>query len=203
MKIIPASYEIIDDLDSDFILKKIERCGRLCYKSEDYTTEDSHERFVKMLINRGHLSVLEHFSFSVHFIIDRGISHEFVRHRIASYSQESTRYCNYDSKDIVFIEPEFFTKEQYLIWINSVEDSERTYHDLIKAGATPEKARLVLDHSVKTELIQTMNLREWIHFLTVRTAKDAHPQAREVAIPLLRELQSKIKIIFDHIEVEE
>jgi len=115
MKIIPASYEILDTLNGSDILKKIELCGRVCYKSEDRITDDSARKFVAdIIIKRGHESVLEHFSFSVRFIVDRGVSHELVRHRIASFSQESTRYCNYGNDDdgCTFIRPCFWETEQ-------------------------------------------------------------------------------------------
>jgi hypothetical protein len=95
MKIVKPSVEIIDNLNPREILKKLELCGRVCYKSEDKITPESAVKFISNIIKRGHESVIEHFSFSVKFIVDRGVSHEIVRHRIASYSQESTRYCNY------------------------------------------------------------------------------------------------------------
>lgn len=212
MKIIKAGYEIMDPLNGEEILRKIELCGRVCYKSEEKITEDSGKRFIASIIKRGHESVLEHFSFTVRFICDRGVSHEIVRHRIASFSQESTRYCNYgNAGDITVILPSFFdtgmgVNSNSLVfdaWRYSCEVAERKYLELLKYGATPQEARSVLPNSLKTEVVMTANLREWRHFLKLRTGKGAHPQIREIAIPLLKELQDLVPIVFDDITVEE
>ena len=206
MKIINARYEILDKIDGMEVLKKIERVARTCYKSEDYIKEGSAERLVKSLIDRGHEAMLEHYSFSIKFICDRGVSHEIVRHRVASFAQESTRYCNY-SKDkfgneLTFIKPCFFEKgeQKYNIWEISMERAEKTYFNLLSVGCTPEQARSVLPNSIKTEIVMTANLREWRHFLKLRTAQAAHLQMRELTIPLLKELKEKIPVIFDDIE---
>ena len=201
MKIIKASYEIMDPLDGLEILKKIERCGRVCYKSEDKITDDSCKDFVRKIIKSGHESVLEHFSFTVKFIVDRGVSHELVRHRIASFSQESTRYCNYGGEGCTFIEPCFWDEdsEKYGRWMGCCSDAEKEYLHLLKLGATPQEARSVLPNSLKTEVVMTANLREWRHFFELRTTQKAHPQMREVTIPLLKELQSLIPVVFDDI----
>lgn len=208
MNIINAGYEIMTPINGSEILKHIEKCGRVCYKSEDKITEDSAQIFCKNIIKRGHEAVLEHYSFTVKFIVDRGVSHEIVRHRLASYCQESTRYCNY-SKDkfgteITVIKPCFLDKEdkKYSIWINSMKNAEQSYFKAINEGATPQEARSVLPNSLKTEVVMTANLREWRHFLKLRTSQYAHPQIREVAIPLLKELQLKIPILFDDIIIE-
>lgn len=200
MKIIKADYEIIDELNGKEILKKIELCGRVCYKSEEKISEESAERFVRSIIKNGHDSVLEHFSFSVRFIVDRGVSHEIVRHRIASFSQESTRYCNYGNKDeITVIAPLFWQQgsEAYNSWRYACTLAEDTYMQMLMDGSTPQEARSVLPNSLKTEIIMTANLREWRHFLKLRTSKAAHPQMREVVIPLLQELQNSIPVVFD------
>ena len=153
MKIIKPSYEIIDTLDETEILKKIELCGRVCYKSEDKITENSAREFVKQIIKAGHESVLEHFSFSVRFITDRGISHEIVRHRLASYSQESTRYCNYGNDkfngEITVVEPHQIG-EQKSNWHKACELAEEQYFELLKT-TTPQTAIAVLPTSLKTE----------------------------------------------------
>lgn len=208
MNIINAGYEIMTPINGSEILKHIEKCGRVCYKSEDKITEDSAQIFCKNIIKRGHEAVLEHYSFTVKFIVDRGVSHEIVRHRLASYCQESTRYCNY-SKDkfgteITVIKPCFWDKEdkKYSTWINSMKNAEQSYFKAINEGATPQEARSVLPNSLKTEVVMTANLREWRHFLKLRTSQYAHPQIREVAIPLLKELQLKIPILFDDIIIE-
>lgn len=206
MKIIAARYEILDKIDGMEVLKKIERVARTCYKSEDYIKEGSAERLVKSLIDRGHEAMLEHYSFSIKFICDRGVSHEIVRHRVASFAQESTRYCNY-SKDkfgneLTFINPCFFEKreQKYNIWEISMERAEKTYFNLLSVGATPEQARSVLPNSIKTEIVMTANLREWRHFLKLRTAQAAHPQMRQVANMILTMFKEKIPVIFDDIE---
>ena len=206
MQIIVARYEILDKIDGMEVLKKIERVARTCYKSEDYIKEGSAERLVKSLIDRGHEAMLEHFSITVKFICDRGISHEIVRHRMASFAQESTRYCNY-SKDkfgneLTFIKPCFWEENthEYFSWCESMGNAEKGYFELLKLRATPEQARTILPNSIKTEVVMTANLREWRHFLKLRTAQAAHPQMRELTIPLLKELKDKIPVIFDDIE---
>ena len=209
MQIIKPKYEFITQIDGDAVLKLIETCGRTCYKSEDKITSDSAKEFVKLIISRKHDAVLEHYSFTVRFIIDRGISHEIVRHRIASYCQESTRYCNY-SKDkfdnnITFIEPCFWGRntDKHNRWLDLCEQSEFAYMDLVNAGATPQEARSVLPNSLKTELIMTANLKSWRNFFKLRTSKMTHPQMREIAIPLLAECKQLIPIVFDDIIVDE
>ena len=212
MKIIKPYYKIILPLDGSSIIKHIERCGRVCYKSEDKITEgsdDSAERFVRSLIQQGHESVLEHYSFSVRFVCDRGVSHEIVRHRLASYSQESTRYCNYSSgkfnSEIAVIKPCFLVEntEGYETWKNACERAEETYFNLLDWGCSPQEARAVLPNSLKTEIVMTANIREWRHFLKLRTAPEAHPQMRELTVPLLEELQKEIPVLFDDIGIKE
>lgn len=207
MKVIKAGYEILTAISEGGVeeLQHIEKIGRVCYKSEDKITSDgeSARKFVKMIIDRGHEAMIEHSSLSVKFIVDRGVSHELVRHRIASFAQESTRYCNY-SKDkfdngITFIKPFFFSDTKYQRWLAAMADAESAYLDLLNSGATPQEARSVLPNSTKTEIVITANYREWRNFFKLRTAKAAHPQMREVTIPLLKELKEKLPIIFDDI----
>ena len=219
MKIIKPSYEILTPISDGGIkeLQHIEKIGRVCYKSEDRITDDgeSAKKFVKMLINNGHEAMIEHSSLSVKFIVDRGVSHELVRHRIASFAQESTRYCNY-SKDkfgneITVILPCFCdtgigvlsNSLVYQEWKLACECAEERYFNLLKMGATPQQARTVLPNSLKTEITITANYREWRNFFKLRTAEASHPQMREVAIPLLKELKTFIPIIFDDIEVKD
>lgn len=205
MKIIKPGFEILTNLNPELILKHIEQCGRTCYKSENKITEESCRAFVKSIINRGHEAVLEHFNVTVKFICDRGVSHEIVRHRLASYCQESTRYCNYskDSFDseITVIEPLFLTPDTfgYDEWKEACQTAEGAYFNLLEWGCTPQEARAVLPNSLKTEVVMTANLREWRHFFRLRCAKAAHPQMREIAIPLCKELQKKLPIIFDDV----
>ena len=205
MKIIKPSVEILDDLNPEEILKKLELCGRVCYKSEDKITPESATKFISSLVKRGHESVIEHFSFSVRFICDRGVTHEMVRHRIASFSQESTRYCNYAKGDfngeIIVIEPIFLEPgtEGYEIWKNGCLQAEDNYFKMLNYGCTPQEARALLPNSLKTEIIMTANLREWRHFLKLRTSPAAHPQIREVADMLLTELNFILPSLFDDI----
>ena len=207
MKIIKAYTEIMDNINGQEILKKIEQCGRVCYKSEGRITDGSAEKFVANIIKRGHEAVLEHVSFTVKFVVDRGVSHEIVRHRIASYCQESTRYCNYSKDDfcseITVIEP-LFLKEGtlgYKHWWNGCRLAEIKYFNLLDWGCTPQEARSVLPHSLKTEVVMTANLREWRTFFKLRTAPVAHPQMVEVTRPLLDKLKTLIPVVFDDIKV--
>lgn len=203
MRTIQAHFIIQSQVDGDYILKQIELAGRTAYKSEDKITPDSAKDFVKMIRGRGHLSVFEHQFVTVRVICDRGVSHEIVRHRLAAYTQESTRYCNYTKgkfgSEITVIEPCFWTQDdqRYQVWKQTIEQIEAGYNKLIELGATPQEARSVLPNSLKTEIVMTMNLREWRHFFTLRTSKAAHPQMREVAIPLLKEFQKLIPVVFD------
>lgn len=198
MKIISASYRIETPIDGKQILKRIEHAGRTCYKSEDRITDESAKAFVRMLIQRGHESVLEHESITVRFVCDRGISHEIVRHRLASYSQESQRYVRYNG-DIEFINPRMPNAKAYEAWQELCERAEETYKELLSYGVQPQQARAVLPNSTKTEVVMTANLREWRHFLKLRTSTAAHPQMRELTVPLLHELQEWIHVIFDDI----
>jgi thymidylate synthase (FAD) len=205
MRIIKTQIIIESHVNKNYILKQIEKAGRTAYKSEDKITQNSANDFVKMICQREHLSVIEHQFVTVRVICDRGISHEIVRHRLASYTQESTRYCNYTKGkfggEITVIKPCFWDEddEKFKIWKQSIEQAEAAYNKLIVLGASPQEARSVLPNSLKTELVMTMNLREWRHFFTLRTSKAAHPQMREIAIPLLKEFQDRIPVIFDNI----
>jgi len=209
MKIIKPSYEIMTPINRSEILKTLELSGRVCYKSESSITEDSASKFVSMLINRGHEAMIEHYNVTVKFICDRGVSHEIVRHRIASYAQESTRYVNYSSgkfgNEITVIKPLFWEEDSinYAIWESSCKFAETSYLSLIDHGATPQEARSVLPNSLKTEIVVTMNLREFRHFFKLRTAKAAHPQMREVAIPVLNDFKRILPEIFGDIETIE
>ena len=221
MKLIRPSYEILTQLDPIQLLKNIEAAGRTCYKSEEKITEDSASKFVPMLLARGHESVLEHQSFSVKFICDRAVSHEIVRHRLASFSQESTRYCNYSNNkfdgELTFIIPEWISIEQIELvqhlnehtyfkveegvntWYHLVNESQNSYRRLIKIGWKPEQARSVLPNSLKTEIVVTANIREWRTIFKQRTSKAAHPQMRELMCPLLDELKAMLPELFNDI----
>lgn len=210
MRIIKASFQIEEEIDGIEILKRIEKAGRTCYKSEDKITSDSARKFVKDIIERGHETVIEHEKVTVRVICDRGVTHEIVRHRLASYSQESTRYVNYHNnkfgKEITVIDPCFWVPtgcdeddQKSSIWYGAMQHAEDSYMELIDAGATPQEARSVLPNSLKTEIVMTMNLREWRHFFTLRASKRAHPQMQEIAIPMLKKFKELIPIVFDDI----
>lgn len=328
MKIIDAGYEILDTLNGEEILKKIERVARVCYKSEDKITEGSAEKMVRALVKSEHFAMLEHgeailevdhhtyedlrwvlselsercgeapmlrltslklsrrdivsgnmrawlefftlccnnsvgvntvlfdvfsqmryfpifeaiqkrleeneelsyttggevrelfyrdlsyeemlvhYDFTVKFICDRGVSHEIVRHRVASYAQESTRYCNYSKGnvgDVTFIRPCFFTENSVEMdnWVDNCMKAEQLYKDFILIGRTPQEARSILPNSLKTEVVMTANLREWRHFLSLRACGSTgkpHPQMLEVAVPLLKELRERVPVVFDDLE---
>ncbi len=227
MKIIKPSVEFITPIDGQAILKHLEQCGRVCYKSEGKIVEGSAEKFLSNIIKRGHEAVLEHYSFTVKFTCDRGVSHEIVRHRLAAYCQESTRYCNYSGdkfgNEITVIMPCWYsnlnidklmkiivnpfiihdplnTEEQSFInWYSGCQYSEVTYFKLLELGCTSQEARAVLPNSLKTEVVMTANIREWRHFFKMRCSSAAHPQMREVAIMLLNQCKEKIPILFDDI----
>jgi thymidylate synthase (FAD) len=183
------------------VLERIERAGRVCYKSEEKISPDSAEKFVKMLVKRGHHSVLEHVSASVHLTTNRGVSHEIVRHRLASYSQESTRYVDY-SDDILFILPVWWsnsTSEEKDAFTTACANAEQSYKMLRRRGWRPEQAREVLPNALKTELTMTANLREWRHFFALRTSPQAHPQLRTLAVDMLEGFRCAVGIIFEEV----
>lgn len=209
MRVIEPGFEFMEEVDGAQIIRKIERAGRICYKSEHNISEDSAEKFLRNIIKRGHESVLEHASISVKIVCDRGVTHEIVRHRVASYSQESTRYCNYSAEkfgnEITVIKPCFWEEgsREYAIWKESMELLEKNYMALLEEGAKPEQARSILPNSLKTEIAVTMNIREWRHFFRLRTDKRAHPQMREIACLMLASFQEKLPVLFEDILPEE
>ena len=210
MKIIKPNFEIpFEDLTNpsytEMVMRKLETIGRTCYKSESDITPESSGKFVRTLIKNGHEAMLEHVSISVKFTVDRGISHELVRHRMASFAQESTRYCNYSKskfgEEITVIKPEFYQEhsEEYDLWKASMEDSEHHYFQLLNAGSAPQEARSVLPNSLKTEIWMTCNLREWRHVLKLRavgTTGKPHPQMVEVMMPLLNHFKEYLPDVF-------
>lgn len=219
MNLVKASFEILEIMASvsvDFVtddsLRLIELCGRTCYKSEDKITEFSSREFVQKINNLGHESVLEHSAMTVKFICDRGVSHELVRHRLCSFSQESTRYCNYKGGVTFVIPPwlkmregkytkidDFLVGEPGVIWYNHMLWCEKNYIQLLGVGWSPQQARSVLPNSLKTEIVMTTNFREWRHIFKLRCSSAAHPQMRELMIPLLGRCKEIIPVIFDDI----
>ena len=217
MSILKPQHVIIgkDQIEGHKILKHIEKIARTCYKSEDLINDESAEKMIKKLIKMNHLAMIEHASVSVLFTCDRGVTHEIVRHRVASYAQESTRYVNY-SKDKFGNEIGYIdiaggialdTKMKDLPvetidaiiseWNQACIDAEKHYMKMLELGATPQIARSVLNNSTKSDINVTMNLREWRHFFELRCDTPAHPQMRELVIPLLKEMSEVIPIVFD------
>lgn len=215
MKIVDQSWEWEVKPNGQQILQVIERAGRTCYKSEDKITDDSAKKFVQDIIKRGHESVLEHVSLSVRIITDRGVTHEIVRHRLASYSQESTRYCNYGKAgEVTFIRPVWVPPEDLKdklwdglvqsselkpvpLWYSACQASAIHYLGLLRMGWLPQHARTVLNNSLKTEIVMTANLREWRHFFKLRCSSAAHPQMRELALSMKKGFAEAIPVIFD------
>ncbi len=210
MKIIEPSVELAEDFDAVAVMKKIERAGRVCYKSEGNITDDSAEKFIRGIIKRGHESVIEHAAVSFKIICDRGVTHELVRHRIgASFSQESTRFCDYSAGkfggELTFIKPCFWSDddENFHLWRATMELLEKNYLAMRANGAKPEEARSILPNSLKTEIFVTMNLRELRHFLKLRTDTKAHPQMRQIALKIFDILNEKLPAIFGDIQIKE
>ncbi len=193
MEIIEPSVSIMDAIDETEILTKLELCGRTAYKSESKITKDSAAKFIGGLIKSGHRSVLEHVSITVRIICDRGVSHELVRHRIASYTQESTRYCNYSKKGIVFIRPPWDFSESDVRFLEAVETQ---YNEKISDGQRPQQARAYLPNCLKTEIVATMNISQWRYVVELRTQPDCHPQMRQMMRMLLVEFRDKLPVLF-------
>lgn len=217
IQIIRPSYEILDPLDGPEMLKKIEAITRVSRKSEERITEKSAEKLIGDCIRRntGEETILEHCSVSVKFICDRGVTHEMVRHRLCSFMQESTRYCNYTSgkfgeKIAVILPYEYPLPEEmersdntFDIWLEAMNNAAASYNKLIAAGVSPQEARAVLPHSTKAEIVVTANLREWRHIFKLRCARGAHPQMRQLMIPLALEFREKIPVIYDDLDIPE
>jgi thymidylate synthase (FAD) len=185
-------------------LKIIEVAGRTCYKSERGITKSSSENFSKMLLSRGHESVIEHSIASVKFVTNRGVTHELVRHRLASYSQESTRYVKY-AGDIEFIRPVWWnewSEPEKKSWKNAMRIAEENYQSLLSQGSRPEQAREVLPNSLKTEIVMTANLREWRHVFQLRCDLAAHPQMRDLMKNCLKGFIKEVPVVFDDIGIK-
>ena len=217
MRILKPQHVIIgkEQMNGYDILKHIEKIARTCYKSENLINEQSAEKMIKKLVDMNHLAMIEHFSVSVLFTCDRGVTHEIVRHRVASFAQESTRYVNYSrdkfGNEIGYIDIAggiaLDTKMRNLPvetidaiiseWNQACIDAEKHYMKMLELGATPQIARSVLNNSTKSDINVTMNLREWRHFFELRCDSPAHPQMRELVIPLLKEMSELIPIVFD------
>jgi thymidylate synthase (FAD) len=201
MKIVNPSFEIIDHSN---LLATIEAGGRTCYKSEDKICEGSAEPFIEKIKNFKHESVLEHGVITVRIVCDRGVSHEMVRHRIAAFSQESTRYCNYSKGkyggEITVVRPQTgLTDDQYSLWEEAMTLAEMNYLGMVRRGASAQQARSVLPNSLKTEMVMSANPREWRHIFTVRTHRDAHPDMVATLRPVLQEFRKRWPVLFDDV----
>jgi len=205
MELIEPYAKMIDVQDREAgvaLLRKIEWCGRISHRSEDTQTETSWERFIQsVVIGHGDWSIVEHASVTVDAVIDRGITHEWVRHRIGAYTQESTRFVNYEKKmPPKFILPDFGeNRGTYEAFMNVLLTCEINYKQLLAYGVAPQLARSVFPNALASRLVTTYNLRNWRHFFLMRTTREAHPQMRQVTIPLLGNFQEFIPILFDDI----
>lgn len=187
-------------------MQNIERACRTCYKSENLITDESYKTLLKNCLNRGHESVLEHEKITIRMICDIGVYKDLTRHRFASFSIESTRYCNY-SKDkfdneIKFIKPCNIEEDSdlYAFWKHTMERIEMNYLHMSENGATPDQMRMILPHSTVAEVTMTANIREWKHILSLRASKHSHPAVQQLMIPLLLEFKKTMPEIFENVE---
>lgn len=205
MKIIEPCFTFMHIPDGEFILSHLELAARTCYKSEDQAGPESARKLLSRIVRMGHDSVLEHIAVTVRIVCDRGVTHELVRHRLCSFSQESTRYANYAhdkfGNEITVIRPFFWQEDdkRYALWLKAMQACEDAYLQLVQAGASAQEARSVLPNSLKTEIVVTANIREWRHIFKLRCDKAAHPQMRQIMQPLLTAFQERIPLLFDDI----
>lgn len=187
--------------DGELLLRRIEWCGRISHRSEDRMTEDSWRRFLQaVVIDHGDWSIVEHATITVDFMVDRGITHELVRHRLFSFTQESTRFVNYvKNMPPSFINP-LLEGTAHTVWEGCIATLEAGYLQLLKLGHSPQIARSLFPNALASRIVITGNLRNWRHFLIMRTTKESHPQMRQVTLPLLAEFQSKIPLLYDDIQ---
>ena len=210
VKLIEPSVEIVSDVDGDKILKHIELCARNCYKSEGNITEDTSSaiKMIGKLIELDHTAMIEHFSITVRLICDVGVYKDLTRHRHCSFAIESTRYCNYSKgkfgNELTFIKPCNMddTKGIYHTWLRTMKDIENAYMQMSEFGALPDQLRMILPHSTAASVIMTANMRELRHMFKLRCAKQAHPSVRQVMLMLLKEVHSKIPVLFDDLYEE-
>lgn len=204
MRIIEPSFSILHMPSATEILNVLESAGRTCYQSDCAESKEDTQNFIRRILKRGHESVIEHMSATVRMICDRGVTHEIVRHRLCSVSQESTRYANYTKakfgNEITVIRPFFWDKNshEYSLWAMAMEECERMYLTLIEGyKATPQQARSVLPNSLKTDIVVTANMREWRHIFKLRCSPTAHPQMQQSMLPILEEFHNRIPVLFD------
>ncbi len=206
MKIVDPWIKV-EKIDGKKIMKKIERACRTCYRSEGKITEDSYKKLLGNCLTRGHESVLEHEKVTVRIYCDVGSYKDLTRHRLASFSVESTRYCSYDKNkydnQIAFMNPVYIeNKEVYEIWKKTMEEIEKGYIQMKKMGATTDMCRELLPHATAGEYVMTANIREWKHILSLRTSQHVHPSIRQVMIPLLKYFKQEMPEIFGNVEYD-
>lgn len=197
----------VEKFDGVKIMKRIERACRTCYRSEDKISEDSYKNLLTNCLNRGHESVLEHEKITVRIYSDIGSYKDLTRHRFASFSVESTRYCSYNKdkygNEIAIIDPVYIEdKEVYATWKNAMEEMEKLYMKMKELGATTDMCREILPHSTAAEYTMTANIREWKHILELRTTNHVHPAIRQILIPLLLLFKEQMPEIFGNIEYD-
>lgn len=201
MKTVNQTVEIVTHVPPDKILAHLERCARICYQSDT----GEAEKLVRRLIRDGHESTIEHISITAIIVTDRGVTHEMVRHRLASYSQESSRYCNYSKCKFggeisVICPPGLDDPDAYAVWDDAMRHAEAAYMRLLRDGVPPEIARSVLPTALKTQIAMTCNLREWRHFIKLRALGHhgkPHPQIKEIALMILEQLHEAVPVVFD------
>ncbi len=198
----PGAYNL--RLLGESALSFVEFCGRISHRTEDKTDFDtsSYRRFIQaVVLDHGDWSITEHATVTVDFYVDRGITHELVRHRLFAFTQESTRFVNYEKKmPPAFIMPPDLNEAQRISWERNIEEAEMSYREAISQGLAPQIARSVFPNALASRIIVTGNLRNWRHFLLMRTTKESHPQMRQVTIPLLEQFKSLIPLLYDDIE---
>jgi thymidylate synthase (FAD) len=203
MKIIEPYFEILHMAQEEEVYRLLELAARTCYKSEDKIAQGTAPDLLRRLMKTGHESVIEHISVSVRIVCDRGITHELVRHRLCSFSQESTRYANYGKekfgREITVIRPFFWAEDspEFEVWKRSMEAAEKAYLALLDMGARPQEARSVLPNSLKTDIVTTANIREWRHIFNLRCSKASHPQIRQIMLPLLAAFYQRLPVLFE------
>lgn len=208
MKIIEPTIQV-EKVDYKQIMKNLERACRTCYRSEGKITEESYKTLLKNCINRGHESILEHEKVTIRMVCDIGVYKDLTRHRIASFSIESTRYCNYGkdkfNNEIKFIKPVNMEEgtELYNRWYSTCKTIEENYIEMSKLEATPDQLRMLLPHSTAAEVTMTANIREWKHIFSLRCTKHTHPAVEQLMIPLLLKFKKEMPEIFDNIEYDE
>ena len=201
-------YVIVEKFDGVQVMKRIERACRTCYRSEGKITDDSYKNLIKNCINRGHESVLEHEKVTVRIYNDIGSYKDLTRHRFASFSVETTRYCSYDKdkygNEITFMDPVYIEDEKvYEVWKKTMQDIENSYLEMKKLGATTDMCRNILPHSTAAEYTMTANIREWKHIFELRANNHVHPAIRQVMIPLLKYFKEQMPDIFGDIPYDE